>query len=277
MELRSVLDRVRFHGGQVAAAARVAVAGPLMLPFSRLWRHRLEATRLLAAHPFLDVETDLSEFLDRDLDGVALGPVAAGHANVSAFELLSLCSLVAQCRCRHVFEIGTFDGRTTLAMARNVPTDGHVYTLNLPPADPASRPAVPTYDATLSTMVVSGERFIGTPESARITQLWGDSAAFDYAPYRGRMDFVFVDGAHSEAYVANDTARALELLRPEGGMIAWHDATRYGVRPFLTRYRRETGLPLRVVASTALAVAARRQGRFVDPVAYARSIRRGGG
>jgi len=35
-------------------------------------------------------------------------------------------------KARNIFEIGTFDGRTTRNMAANVTKDGHVYTLDLP-------------------------------------------------------------------------------------------------------------------------------------------------
>jgi hypothetical protein len=56
----------------------------------------------------------------------------------------------------------------------------------------------------------------------RITALIGDSATFDFAPYRGAIDFVYVDGAHSYDYVRNDTEAALGLLSPNG-VIAWDD------------------------------------------------------
>ena len=69
----------------------------------------------------------------------------------------------------------------------------------------------------------SGARFVGTPYAARITQLYGDSATFDYTPYEGAMDFVFVDGSHSYEYVKSDTRTALKLLKPVGGVILWHD------------------------------------------------------
>ena len=45
----------------------------------------------------------------------------------------------------------------------------------------------------------------------QITQLYGDSANFDFSPYAGRMGLVFVDGSHSYDYVLQDTASALRL------------------------------------------------------------------
>ena len=59
--------------------------------------------------------------------------------------------------------------------------------------------------------------------ATRIHQLYGDSATFDFSPFRGRMGLVFVDGSHAYDYVANDAMRALAMLRPEGGVILFHD------------------------------------------------------
>jgi hypothetical protein len=80
-----------------------------------------------------------------------------------------------------------------------------------------------------------GEAYASTPEAERITTLQGDSATFDFSPYAGAMDLVFVDGAHSYAYVQNDTQRALELLSPQG-TIAWDD---YPSIPGVYRYLNE--------------------------------------
>ena len=77
---------------------------------------------------------------------------------------------------------------------------------------------------------VWGLRFAGTAYEKQITQLYGDSAAFDFSPYEGKMDVVFVDGAHSAAYVKSDTEVALRLLKPEGGLILWHDYSSYDWR-----------------------------------------------
>jgi hypothetical protein len=69
----------------------------------------------------------------------------------------------------------------------------------------------------------SGTRFTATPWEKKIKQLYGDSATFDFRPYEGRMDFVFVDGSHAYKYVMNDSRKALSLLRNGKGVILWHD------------------------------------------------------
>jgi predicted O-methyltransferase YrrM len=127
------------------------------------------------------------------------------------------------------FEIGTNRGRTTWTVVRNSP-QMQAYTLDVPLEQPS--------DAVELTMgsddhhffrpgEATGEAFHDTAEAARITQLWGDSASFDFTPYKGRMDLVYIDGAHTYDYVRSDTARALEMLTP-GGMIVWDD---YGSNP----------------------------------------------
>ena len=68
-----------------------------------------------------------------------------------------------------------------------------------------------------------GCRFANSPYRKKIVQLWGDSATFDFSPYYQKADLVFVDGSHTYEYVHNDSKVALALLRPETGLIVWHD------------------------------------------------------
>lgn len=271
------LERLTQNARVVAHVLYLASVGTLLAPLSRRWRSRLTRAWVASTHPFMERETDLGDFLERSLDRVIVGPVASAYANVSELELLALCSLVSQVRARAIFEIGTYDGRTTLAMARNLDSGGHVYTLNLPPDWEDAHPGLASEDTALAKRVKSGERFLGTPEAASITQLWGDSKTFDYAPYRGRMDLIFIDGAHSAGYVEADTLTALSLVRPEGGLIVWHDATRYGVVDFLRRYVRDTGAPLRVIRDTSIGIIAHADGRPVDARQWLREHRHTGG
>src|SRR5690348_3442012 len=53
-------------------------------------------------------------------------------ANISFEELFILVELLQISHPRACFEIGTFDGRTTLNMAANTPEDAIIYTLDLP-------------------------------------------------------------------------------------------------------------------------------------------------
>jgi hypothetical protein len=124
---------------------------------------------------------------------------------VSLTELLVIAALVRQRQPQVMLEIGTLDGRTALNLAANSAEHARVFTLDLP-----DQPG-------------SGARFTGTAFAAKITQLLGDSATFDYTALRNAVDFVFIDANHSDQNVTSDSLRALELLREGHGCIVWHD------------------------------------------------------
>jgi len=148
----------------------------------------------------------------------------AADGNVTGYELLVIAQLMADRKPKACFEIGTFDGRTTLNMAVNAGPDCRIYTVDLPPEGlNKTGLKIACGDENFIKKESSGTRFSGSSWAKSITQLYGDSATFDFTPYEGKMDVVFVDGAHSYEYVKNDTAIALRLLKPEGGMIMWHD------------------------------------------------------
>jgi predicted O-methyltransferase YrrM len=181
--------------------------------------------------------------------------------NVSLGELLVIARLARFYRPAAVFEIGTFDGRTTLALAANSPPEARVYTLDLPAEDlPAARLPLASDDFPFVRKAASGSRFRGTDCASRITQLYGDSAAFDFSDYYGRMDLVFVDGAHSREYVLSDSRIALKLLRGGKGAVVWHDYGGFaGVTEGLNELYRSGGSygGLRRVRGTSLALLVR--------------------
>jgi hypothetical protein len=148
--------------------------------------------------------------------------VAAGNA--SPLELIAMAKLVRKHQPHKILEIGTFDGRTTLNLAANAPDDAKVYTLDLPreQMDEAALTLLET-DRTHVDKDASGLRFHGTAHGEKITQLFGDSATFDFGPYAGQIDFMFVDGAHSYEYVIADTKTALKLTSGRNAVILWHD------------------------------------------------------
>ncbi|MCC7352234.1 MAG: class I SAM-dependent methyltransferase [Anaerolineae bacterium] len=131
--------------------------------------------------------------------------------------------ICAALRPQRVFEIGTFQGGTTYHIALNTPDDAVIYTLDLKP----EQVSVLKYEKKdrLDEEVIhhsSGAKFEGTPLSRKIVRLWGDSATFDFSAFRGQMDLVLVDGSHEYPYARDDTAHALETIKP-GGVIIWHD------------------------------------------------------
>ncbi len=143
--------------------------------------------------------------------------------NVSLLESIVIARLVRLNKAVNIFEFGTFDGRTTLNLAANSAPGSKVYTLDLPKESVNSTrlPLAPA-EKDLIEKGTTGEKFRGTEWEKKIVQLTGDSAVFDFSPYDGQMDLVFVDGSHSCEYVLNDSSRALKLLK-KGGLIVWHD------------------------------------------------------
>jgi len=179
--------------------------------------------------------------------------------DVSLAELAVLASAAAAVtNGDEIVEIGTFDGRTTLNFAVNAPLHLRIFTLDLPPD------VIPKFD------LAQGERaYVDKPGSgrhfaqprpelaaaaARITQAYGDSATFDFAPHHGRAGLVFVDGSHAYDYVLADSATARRLVAPDG-IVLWHD---YGVWDGVTRALEELDatarLGLKHIRGTSLVI-----------------------
>lgn len=158
------------------------------------------------------------------------------NGNVRLSELAVLAKAAAAVPAgSSIIEIGTFDGRTTLNLAVNSPADTKVFTLDLPP-DVTTRFELEKGERQFVEKPTPGERYrgCGAPWSqgaGRVTQLHGDSAAFDWSPFARTASLVFVDGSHSYEYAAGDSKTAFRLVAP-GGMVIWHD---YGVWEGVTR------------------------------------------
>jgi predicted O-methyltransferase YrrM len=151
-------------------------------------------------------------------------------------ELAILSALAAGCpEGASLFEIGTFDGRTTLNLALHSQPSCHVYTLDLPPDQATAFPVAPG-ERHMIDKPGSGRRYqryqSTHPQTlSRIHQLYGDSATYDYSLHWETCGLVFVDGSHAYDYALADTRTALRLAR-RGGVIIWHD---YGVWEGVTR------------------------------------------
>ncbi len=181
----------------------------ILLPTARgvasgILRRRAE----LRHHVVRDAWTLAKRFAADAVQNIELREISClGHAVVEGYvddpQRLILAALARGLDCRTFFEIGTNRGRTTWTVARNNP-DLVLYTLDVAPAEASAATA---YDlgaddrAFFRPDSACGEAFRGTPETGRITQLWGDSATFDFSPYAGAIDFVYVDGAHTYEYV----------------------------------------------------------------------------
>src|SRR5262249_2827432 len=165
----------------------------------------------------------------------------------SLFEVFCLAAITRKMAPSVALEIGTYDGRSTMAIARNIP--GKVYTVNLGPDYMDLHPEESHWiDIKLSRKVRSGERAL-PPETERIVQIFSDSTKLDFNQF-GAVDLILIDGGHAYHVVKSDTENALRIINRERGVIIWHDAVAYGVEPCLRRL----ALPLSIVDGTLLAL-----------------------
>ena len=162
---------------------------------------------------------------------VVLPPRAWFSAGTQSVDgLVFLAALGRALDAGTVFEIGTHRGLTAWCLARNLPA-ATVHTLDLPPDE---RPALPLEPGDLPNRRVPARVFDATRAPGRIVPEHGDSARFDFSPWRGACDLVYIDGAHSAPYVESDTRNALAMLSPRGAIV-WDDYWRAveGVRTVL--------------------------------------------
>lgn len=111
------------------------------------------------------------------------------------------------------FEIGTWLGLSAINISQNTNNDTEIYTLDIP----FDHPEIKIFNIP--------EKVFGffSKDDKRIKHLKFDSKSFNYQNYKKQFELVFVDGNHSFDYVKNDTRMALELLKDENSIIAWHD------------------------------------------------------
>lgn len=141
------------------------------------------------------------------------------HPGMQTVEgLFALGALATYRPVRTVFEIGTFRGVTAWFLGRNC-SGAEVFTLDIPPD---AAPALPTESSDEFRAERDRMYYEARPGAANVTQLWGDSARFDFSPWYGRCDLVYIDGAHSEEYVRSDTDSAMKMLADDG-VIVWDD------------------------------------------------------
>ena len=173
--------------------------------------------------------------------------------SMTAAEVLTIAAMVRLLKPMRILEIGTFEGNTTVNMAANAPVGAMVFTLDLPP-DWNERYAldVPGIHYNAATGRHTGRQFKGSRHESKVTQLWGDSAEFDWS-HHGPFDFILIDGCHTYEYAVSDTRNALRVVRP-GGTIVWHD---YGILEDVSRAVDETAreIAVKAIRGTRLAVA----------------------
>lgn len=166
---------------------------------------------------------------------------------------LILAALAQVRRCRTIFEFGTYHGETAWTVAHNNP-GARVFTLDFEDLDAARSARLELTDPEYLERWERGKEFVGTAEGRRITQLFGDSATFDFSPYERGMDLVYIDASHSYSYVRSDSQAALKMLSA-GGTIVWDDYTHYpGIYAYLNQLSPTLDRPIAHILGTRLAI-----------------------
>ncbi|MFB3786089.1 MAG: FkbM family methyltransferase [bacterium] len=142
-------------------------------------------------------------------------------------------------RPRRHLEFGTWQGTGVLYCLEEC--EATVWTLNLPRGEtlpdgspaysvPASEaPDVPAWVRPVpggyqtDSCGFIGRYYLERNLGKRVCQIYCDSREWDIANYpEGFFDSALIDGGHQEDIVANDTRKAMQLVR-SGGLILWHD------------------------------------------------------
>jgi len=141
-------------------------------------------------------------------------------------ETAILQSLIKIIKPKMALEIGTYLGVQTFNMAASMEKVSKLYTLDL---DKASFKLANVCNQDIPWVLthLSNEdklAFLGTCEEEKITRLYGDSTKFDFSPYYGKMNFIFVDGGHDNETLNSDTINAFKLIdKTKPYCICWHD------------------------------------------------------
>lgn len=185
-------------------AAKSAIH-PLLAPLAtRTFRARANSCRTL------DDALDLAyEF---DFGRIRVNPVQVRS------EIARFLDRLAALAPRTILEVGTANGGTLFLFTRVAAPDALLISIDLPAGHPAG-----TYPSWMAGLYRSFAR--ERQEIALVRRDSLDPATVDLVKGRlgGRpVDFLFIDGDHSERSVRSDYALYSPLVRP-GGMVAFHD------------------------------------------------------
>ena len=128
---------------------------------------------------------------------------------------------------KKIFEFGTCSGKTTHVMALNASRDTEIFTLTIHPEEVDKLLFDDKDDKRHEGVAKLEAKYVkfyyeGHPTEKKITQIFSDSKKFDESGLTGKIDLIFIDGAHTRSYVENDTNKAFKMLSPQG-VIVWHD------------------------------------------------------
>jgi Methyltransferase domain len=186
-----------------------------------------------------------------DLDTLTIPLRFQSGGGTDPREILNLAAVTKLLRPKRIFEIGTYNGRTTAVFILNASPDCEVFTLDLPPQTGSLPEYLPT-----DIGLVQDRRPEGYLKRAglgeRYQQIYCDSMAFDPEPFRDTVDLGFIDGAHAEKFVRNDTMKMAVMISPRG-YVFWHDYGGRGSFGPLSTYLETLPIEIYRVPATTLA------------------------
>ena len=95
--------------------------------------------------------------------------------------------LVRSSSVKTIFEIGTLHGYSALLFALNSQPDALVYTLDLlPEVEPMLETTIVDDSHVSAHVAFQDYLYLKVPAGAKVTQLYGDSAKFDFRPTMGK-------------------------------------------------------------------------------------------
>src|SRR6266478_7347450 len=189
----------------------------LRLPYNKLHTLEVSISRPISRDALVVPRAEVEEITPGPID-VSLVDLEQVNGNTSLLEQLVVLPIAKRRQCKRVFEFGTFDGKTSANLAVNLQRDAQIFTIDLP-AGQLGSVALPIgkHDLTLILKNRIGDK-LGS--SAKVIQLYGDTARFDFSSWYGTCDLIFVDACHEYEYVLNDSEIALKLLA-RGGVVLW--------------------------------------------------------
>ena len=165
----------------------------------------------------------LSEILGVDFRAqvdLPFGHIKSGSSPLE--DLACLAALAKKKSPKKVFEIGTFEGLTSVVFAKNSDPGVQILSLDLPSEKDVPRTRRSFKAQSIKGSYQSGYLIDVFGSSHQVERLYGDSALFDFKEYENSIDFFFVDGSHTEEYVARDSLSAFKSITSDG-WILWHD------------------------------------------------------
>lgn len=199
--------------------------------------------------------------VDMNKNGKSLGRAVRlpaclfGPGGTSVEELAVLSAVTSLLQPRKVFEIGTYNGKTTSAFILNSEPGTEIISLDLPNDQaPASSDSNLPSDRGLIATRQLGQCIREMGLEGRYNQVLCNSLEFDSAPHANSVELAFIDGAHELRYVKSDTEKVATMSTNEA-MVFWHDYGGKGIFRPLTRYldSLSRSAPIHRVAGTTLA------------------------